>query len=122
LISLSGAKWMLQNIKELVDTLLKRKDRGLKQQWLEHYDLPPREKKADLPRARKGSLYQQWIEEGSLAPEDVTPEQVTSVVQKNTDSLLVKRLTRYIIIEGAVIVVLLVALAVVATMLAVKAG
>jgi hypothetical protein len=122
LISLYRAKRMLQNFRELVDTLLKRKDRGLKQQWLEHYDLPPRETKADLPRARKGNLYQQWVEEGSLAPEDVTPEQVTSVVQKNTDSLLVKRLTKYIIIEGAVIVVLLVALAVVATMLAVKAG
>jgi len=113
---------MVQKIKDWVQVLRQGSGKELFRQWREHYDLPPKEVKADLPR-RRGNLYQQWVKEGSLAPGDMSQEPVhDSTAPKNADLTLVKKLVRYIIIEGAIIMALIIALAVVTTMLAIKAG
>lgn len=113
---------MLQKIKDIFAAIKISRDQKLFRQWMEHYDLPPREIKAELPKTRKGNLYQQWINEGSLAPENMPVNTATGSDKQKVDVVLSHRLIRYIIIEAGVIVALLVALAVVTTLLVMKPG
>lgn len=101
--------------------MLRRKDRELFSQWQEHHDLPPREARVELPK-KKGDLYQQWIGEGSLTPEDIEGPVVRPATQKATVAapFLSGRLTLLLIISGALNVILLIAVAVLATILALK--
>jgi hypothetical protein len=115
---------MMNRIRNLVDSLSNknRKDQELNKQWLGQLNLPPRETESELPK-RKGTLYEQWVQEGSLAPEDMPQASVVSNIiqaKKEADPLLSTRLMRYVIIEGGVILVLLIALAVVITLLVIK--
>ena len=114
--------------RDTVNTILEKmrikRDQSLFRQWAEHYDLPPRENRIDRPKFRKGNLYQQWVDEGSLTPQDI-PQENTSVtdiptIAKSTDPLMARRLLRYIIMEGIAIIALLMALAVVITLLVIK--
>ncbi len=114
--------------KDTVNIILEKmrikRDQSLFRQWAEHYDLPPRESRVDQPKFRKGNLYQQWVDEGSLTPQDI-PQENTSVtdiptIARDADPQMARRLLRYIIMEGIAIIVLLIALAVVITLLIVK--
>lgn len=107
---------------KIIHTLLRRKDRGLFNQWQAHDDLPPREARISLPK-KKGDLYQQWIEEGSLAAEDIeTPVVKPAEQQASTRaaSFFSGRLMLFLIISGALNVILLITVAVLATILAVR--
>lgn len=117
---------MLNRIRNLLDslTIKSKQDRELSKQWMGQLNLPPGETEPALPKP-KGSLYEQWVQAGALAPEDVPQESVVSTIiheKKETSPVLSSRLVRYIIIEGAVIILLLLALAVVTTLLIVKTG
>jgi hypothetical protein len=115
---------LIERIKYWIDTLFRRKERALQNQWHEHHDLPPRENRAALPK-RKGDLYQQWVEEGSLAPEDVEkpvakPVGPEASAASSTAPVFSGRLTLYLIISGVVNLVLLITVAVLATIVALK--
>ena len=112
----------MRYIKEMQEAWQRRRDRVLYDQWVKHYDLPPQETPADVPKARRGNLYQQWAEDGSLNPEDIPPEATMEpqFQERPANPLQVKQLMNYMIIEGIVIVVLLIALTVTITLLIVK--
>ena len=117
-------------LRSIFEALRRRRDNRLYRQWVQHYDLPPRrvmpdlpsrDVRPDLPKDKEGNLHQQWVEEGSLAPEDVPQDEIPGVkTPEHSDTDLAQRFIRYIFYEALIIASLIVALAVVLTILVMK--
>jgi len=107
-------------IESLLNYLRRRRENKLYNQWAVHDGVKLRDDSREKPMEFKGELYNQWIQEGSLSPEDIPQEVPTTPEMKaprHEDTDLLRQLMRLVVVEAGIITTLLVALAIVLTLL-----
>jgi len=107
-------------VNKIFDYIQRRKQKRLYKQWVESGSLSSNEVPQDILENNKEGLSKQSAKEISYSPEDVPSGEASRIRPQDLRGRLVLVPTRYIWLAAAIIAILLIALAVVVTILVMR--
>ena len=107
---------------KIFDYMQRRNQQRLYKQWVESGSLSPDEVPQDIQENKKEGLSKHPAKEIRHSPEDAPSGEVSHIRPQDLSGGLVLVPTRYIWLAAAIIAILLIALAVVATILVIRPG